>query len=334
MQYIVPASDWTAEYGVIAYPNVKIINAKPGLFHYVYTINSLRYRGTLVNPNSPQRKIVLLGDSNVFGFGLKDDETISARLTQLFHGDTLAINLANGGWSLPQEVRRYLELGQLFKPSAVILHMAANDLVDYAYGIIWVAYADTDGTIKLRNAPPNPAGKLRKILPPDSLIYHLLFQSQVMMYVKTVLNNYAMHRTNIKTYDDGTTELVKSKKTTIFETKIPLDQVIITDDFEENERRYMELLSAFATLLKKQNVKLIFLTDDRNCYGSKKLAELIGTLGREKMIEYYPIDSWFTPGVDYPRSLQGHQWGREASEALATHLYQVLTNHDEPDSIK
>ncbi len=35
LQYIVPASDWTPQYGVIAYPNAKIINAKPCVFRHV-----------------------------------------------------------------------------------------------------------------------------------------------------------------------------------------------------------------------------------------------------------------------------------------------------------
>ena len=69
-QYIVPASDFTPEYGAIAYPEQKIINAKPNHFHLVYTTNELRYRGKLIPFNSSTRKIILLGDSNIFGFGV------------------------------------------------------------------------------------------------------------------------------------------------------------------------------------------------------------------------------------------------------------------------
>ena len=92
MQYIVPASDFVPQYGVIAYPDQKIINAKPNHFHFVYTTNNLRYRGSLIPFESSTRKIILLGDSDVFGFGVQDDETISHNLNNLLGSGFDVIN--------------------------------------------------------------------------------------------------------------------------------------------------------------------------------------------------------------------------------------------------
>lgn len=328
MQYIVPANDWTPEYGVIAYPDTKIVNAKPGHFHYIYTTNSQRYRGPLIDPDSCQTKIILLGDSNVFGFGVNDDETISHCLNQLFNENTIVVNLANGGWSLPQQVRRYIELGQKMQPTTLVLHFADNDLEDFIYGINWVATADDEGKIRLYIVPENPAGRFRKILPPDGFLYRTLFSLQICMRFKALINRYAMHGlADVRTNPDGRTELIKPFRKERKGLIVPRDKVIVMDP-EENERRYIRLLRAFAKLLKNQNVRFIFLSDDKEFYGYSKIKKATQELIAHNLLEHYSIDSWFIAGVDYPISSQGHQWGKEASKALAGHLYTLLKQDD------
>ncbi len=319
LQYIVPASDFISEYGVIVYPEQKIINAKPNHFHYVYTTNKLRYRGELIPFGSSTRKVVLLGDANVFGLGVQDDETILHNLNNLLGTGFDVINLANGGWSLPQEVRRYIELGRKYKPEIVILHMATNDLEDHTYGVNWVAMADDKEGIELRTVPMNPAGKLRKLLPPDSFIYKVFFRSQVMMRVKMLLNHYAM--ANVETRPDGNSRLIHEdpEKRTV---PIPYEKVTVFDR-DENERRYNRLLDAFARQLKSENVRFIFLTQEsvwHDDFVSGKVSEL-ATAG---LLEHYVVDRWFVVGVDYPKSPQGHQWNADATKALAKNLYQGM----------
>jgi hypothetical protein len=318
LQYIVPASDWTPEYGVIAFPSTEIENAKPGVFHHTYTTNSARYRGPLVTSETPGDKVVLLGDSNVFGFGVDDDKTISARMNTHFTGGQVAVNLGNGGWSLPQEVRRYLELGSDLKPKAVVLHMAANDLQDAVYGINWVSYVDDAGVIGLRVAPKNPAGRLRKLLPPDGWAYGLVMRSQIMMRLKGLLNAYVM---GVATRSDGTALKRDGAATS---EKATEDQVIVLTDTVENERRYMMLLAAFADRLRSDDIRFVFLTDDEDVYGAEKLAAHVGDMVRAGRLEHYPVSRWFVPGREFPKSLQGHQWGDEAADTLAKRLVDIL----------
>jgi hypothetical protein len=244
-------------------------------------------------------------------------------MTQLLDDDTEVINLGNGGWSLPQEVRRYIELGQSFNPKMVILYVAPNDLKDYALGINWVSYVDGNGIIQLRNVPANPVGFFRTILPPDSLIYRYLFSSQVGVLMKHIINRYAMRvwlNTHVK--PDGDTALINPQKKNKI-TDIPSEQVIVMD-FSENERRYAELLYAFSKMLKKQKVRFILLSNSKGFYNSKKIAELTQQLQNQNLLEYYEIDSWFKAGVDYPRAKEGHQWGPEATKALANHLCNII----------
>ena len=316
--YIVPASDWTPEYGPIHYPSVSILNAQPGHYHYVYTTNSMRYRGELVEARSPEPKIILLGDSNIFGFGLQDEETISERMNFHYGGKKRAVNLGNGGWSLGQEVRRYMELGQTFRPSVVILYFASNDLRDLRYGIHWVAYADESGQVSLREAPINPAGRIRKLLPPDSFACSILMRSQLIMRIKGQLNRIL---TGVSVKPDGTMERATREQTST--AQIPVEQVIVTN-VKENECRYAALLGAFARHLRRQKVRFLFMSDDEACYGSELLSTEIKKLDADGILKWLPISCWFDVGEDLPPSPQGHHFGKEAADQLAQHLIKVI----------
>ncbi len=316
--YIIPASDWTPEYGAIHYPDARIVNAHPGRYHYVYTTNSMRYRGQLVDPRSPEPKIILLGDSNIFGFGLQDEETISERMNFHYAGRKRAVNLGNGGWGLGQEVRRYLELGQTFRPSVVVLYFARNDLKDLRYGIHWVAYADEAGQISLRDAPVNPAGRIRKLLPPDGFAYSVLMRSQLFMRVKALLNKML---TGVRVKPDGTTEHVDDEHDST--VRIPDAQVIVSN-VAENERRYAALLDAFARHLHREEVRFLFLCDDEGCCGSALLSAKIRQLDKDGLLEWLPISRWFEVGKDLPSSPQGHHFGTEAADQLAQRLIRVI----------
>jgi hypothetical protein len=244
-------------------------------------------------------------------------------MNQSLDEDTEVINLGNGGWSLPQEVRRYIEFGQSFNPEVVILYVAPNDLKDYFLGINWVSYVDGNGIIRLRNVHVNPVGFFRTILPPDSLIYRCLFRSQIGVLMKHIINRYAMAAwLNIHSKSEGDTESIDPQKKNKI-TDIPPEQVIVMD-FSENERRYAELLYAFSQLLKKQKARFILLSNNKEFYNSKKIAELTQQLQKQNLLEYYEVDSWFKAGVDYPRAKEGHQWGHEATKALADHLCNLI----------
>ena len=153
-----------------------------------------------------------------------------------------------------------------------------------------------------------------------------------MMRLKALVKHYIYQEgVNVSVSPDGTTRLINADSKEGAAKKIAPEQVIVMD-FYENERRYIDLLRAFANLLRKQGVRFIFISDNEKFEGSVRLYETAKKLEQEGFLEYYSIKKWFTPGVEFARSLQGHSWGKEAHEDLAKHLYQVITSN--PRGIK
>ena len=310
-QWIFPVSDWNSQYGVIAYPHKRIINAKPGHFRFIYTTNEHRLRGKWVSPETSGEKVLLLGDSNIFGFGVQDEETIDSRFNVLTGSAPHMINLGNGGWSLPQSVRRYLELGRQYGPSAVFLHMAGNDLEDRVYGICWVTHAKADGSIAVRDIPVMPAsGRLRKIFPPDGIAYKTIMTSQVALHLKGILNLHIMPSLT----HEISNEIVHP------------DQVVV-HHLRENETRYAALLRAFAEQLQVDEGEFFFVVDEPSFYGSEIVRQEAEALAREHLLKLHFIHDWFVPGQDHPKSLQGHYFGAEACETLAIKFKELFLHN-------
>jgi hypothetical protein len=307
-QWIFPVSDWDPQYGVIAYPDKQIVNAKPGHFRFVYTTNEHRLRGKWISPETTGAKVLLLGDSNVFGFGVQDEETIDSRFNVLTGSNPHMINLGNGGWSLPQSVRRYLDLGRQYAPSAAFLHMAGNDLEDRVYGINWVTYAMPNGSIAVRDIPGIPAsGRIRKIFPPNGVAYKTLMTSQLALRLKGILNKRVMLGLGRNISSDV----------------IQPDQVVV-HHLRENEARYAALLRAFAEQLQLDGVRFFFVVDEPSFYGSEVVRKEAEALARERLLELHFVHDWFVPGKDLPKSLQGHYFGAEACETLAVKFKELL----------
>ena len=224
----IPVSDWTHQYGVIAYPDHELLTPNLVISATHIPPTEDRLRGTWVS-HSHKRNLLLLGDSNVFGFGVQDNETIDVRFNELTSSSPRMINMGNGGWSLPQAVRRYIDIGREFTPEGIILHMAGNDLEDPVYGINWVAYAKSDGSIGLRDIPEIPsAGRLRKLVAPDGYTYKLIMTSQLALRLKSVVNNHSLPPNQ--------------------PIEVSSEQVVVRQK-SVNEFRYAALLRAFALQL-------------------------------------------------------------------------------------
>jgi len=97
-------------------------------------INRLGYRGREVSAaRAPGRKrIVMLGDSITFGYGVRDGETFSAVLESL-DPRLEVVNLGVQGYGTDQELLKLEREGLAYAPDVVVLNVClANDLLDNA----------------------------------------------------------------------------------------------------------------------------------------------------------------------------------------------------------
>ena len=98
------------------------------------TINRLGYRGREVaEARTPgRRRIVMLGDSITFGYGVRDAETFSAVMEAL-DPRLEVINLGVQGYGTDQELLKLEREGLSYAPDVVVLNVClANDLLDNA----------------------------------------------------------------------------------------------------------------------------------------------------------------------------------------------------------
>ena len=97
-------------------------------------INSQGYRNKEISITPPQgvTRIMMLGDSLTFGWGVPSDETVSSRLEDLLNNSRKdksfeVINTGIGNTNTEMQVASFLDKGVLFSPDIVVLNYFIND---------------------------------------------------------------------------------------------------------------------------------------------------------------------------------------------------------------
>jgi len=103
-----------------------------------YTVNQHGMRGEDVSVEKPagSRRILVLGDSYAFGFGVDDKDTISAQLQRALRTDTpdlQVLNMGVPGYQSGQELKVLERDGMRFSPDVVALIYYANDNVTASF---------------------------------------------------------------------------------------------------------------------------------------------------------------------------------------------------------
>lgn len=100
-------------------------------------INSMGLRGNDISLKKGEgvKRIIVLGDSFIFGPGVSDDETLPAQLEEILNRRDLGIrfevlNAGTNGYNTEQEVEYFQKKGLAFSPDLVILTFFQNDLGD------------------------------------------------------------------------------------------------------------------------------------------------------------------------------------------------------------
>lgn len=141
-------------------PNVDGTYDEIDCHHHVQQ-NSYGFRG----PGFPiertaARRVVVLGDSFVWGLGVEEDELFTTLLMRNSHEPLEVINLGVSGYGTDQELLLWTRLGQRFRPDLVLLLVTPwTDLYDnlsgerYAYPKPFFHWNDAQNELELLNVP-------------------------------------------------------------------------------------------------------------------------------------------------------------------------------------
>lgn len=139
--HILPAGEWItigkitqhiSPYGFGLRPGSRQLSIVGGSYSVKATINSQGLRDD-VHPLARRdgiRRILLLGDSFMFGTGVAQNETLAARLEQMIAGVEV-INAGVPGYDLGMEYLYYRHEGVRFRPDLILIAFFVNDISPY-----------------------------------------------------------------------------------------------------------------------------------------------------------------------------------------------------------
>ena len=164
-------------YGFSGTPNIS-----KQLYGKYVTHNSRGYRGPELDyvKAAGTRRVVFVGDSQTWGWGVSDNETISHFTGQLLNERTAdakyeVVNLGASGFGIDQSYLRLLMEGMRYQPDHVVFtYFADNDVWEMANTQAWgvekpYLYENGEGELCISNFPPRrssgwPADNLASIV--------------------------------------------------------------------------------------------------------------------------------------------------------------------------
>ncbi len=111
-------------------PNAAGIHVRAGSFSSSFTTNSRGLRDREYDEAKPDGvvRIVAVGDSFTWGYGVNDDEIFTEILESILP-NTEVINLGVTGYNLKQEIRYFAREGARFDPDILLVAVAQNDIL-------------------------------------------------------------------------------------------------------------------------------------------------------------------------------------------------------------
>lgn len=135
------------ELGDIPVPGQRGRRIFPKVYDFTYSNNSLGFRGSQeYGPKtSGSLRLLLLGDSFTYGFGVNDDQTFACLLEHYLRQHHLAaevINTGNPGKGTDYELKLFQTVGVKLQPDLTVLCFFANDFQDNARGEYYAIQPD------------------------------------------------------------------------------------------------------------------------------------------------------------------------------------------------
>ena len=151
-------------------PNIDTRHYVPGDYDVRVRTNSVGMRGQreyAVETPPGVRRVLIVGDSMGFGFGVEDDEAVSAVLEKDLNarGDPVqweVINQSVSGTGQAEQLVTYHAFGRNYHPSTVVLLYCGNDIVNNQMAGLYEAIGDT--AVKRTGTSYLPAVRTQEIL--------------------------------------------------------------------------------------------------------------------------------------------------------------------------
>lgn len=119
--------------GVVPVPNQKGFKKFPDVYYYEYQNNNIgmRDKRNVADYQKYANRILCIGDSFTYGWGVNDDETFSRILEKKINKDSIAVLNAGTSGVGTDYVLKFLQVrGQELKPNSVIYFYFDNDMTD------------------------------------------------------------------------------------------------------------------------------------------------------------------------------------------------------------
>lgn len=158
---------------------------QPDYSEVAYAINSAGFRSpefTIPRDTFPRpRRVLLLGDSFLFGIFLENDQTISAKIQQQLGTGFEVFNLAIPGWGLDQMFQAYSQYVQRIQPDIVLLFYIDDDISRLVEAFYWGAgvknaYSLKKGELTLRHPEEGQLNELESFFCFNSQMVNRLYK--------------------------------------------------------------------------------------------------------------------------------------------------------------
>ncbi len=209
-----PRYVYDAGYGVRAnQPGISTRHYVPGDYEVAINTNSAGMRGKREYPlEKPDgvRRILVLGDSFAFGYGVEDEEVVSARLESELNGGVSVsgsyevLNLAVSGFGQAEELVTWRARGRAYRPDVVLLFYFENDIGNNAVANLF--RLDANGVLEPAATEFLPGVRTRELLYKFPPIRWLFEHSQAWNLVRNrlsgIVQNSLLQKQGLEKFND------------------------------------------------------------------------------------------------------------------------------------
>jgi hypothetical protein len=333
--------------GMVHVPNQKGFKNHPDVYYYEYQHNDIGMRDTrnLVDYAKYPYKILCIGDSFTYGWGVNDNENFTSVLEKKINNDSIAVlNAGVSGVGTDYALKFYQVRGKELAPKTVIYFYFDNDMGDNKANAYFhiendsIIVNDKNSAVSLNALKKNKLlnSKIYNWLSSNSQLFGLIRAKVGLMWNQRVSEANQASQAAPKNSDvtkestrQDTAKAIKSK-----ENAIVSEPKTRQDSLEHELYHTYKYLSALAQETKKQGVNFLFFYIPSNI--SLEEYQKTGTIAVENALSNYcsknqigffsfrdeilkaknPIEQYYIP-VDY-------HWNKNGHAMAGAYLYKIL----------